>query len=334
MEIYEEKLRAMTITSGTMESIDSSKISPESVLDAPGNQAGQHIIVEKAGKMEAHQWDGQQWIKIGDVVDSAGNSAKKQFNGVTYDYVFDVDIEDGAPSLKLPYNLSENPYSVAQKFVADNMLQPAFVDQVVDFILKNTGQTATTRQETLFNPHLTQGKTSQPIQEIFLKQPVKITNANLDGIMKKISEFNSDQQTPINLKPVEDLVNTLKAPSSIRKPDGLVAVFDLFSHWPVEKLFPVLDLVRVAILNDSLSLEFVDFIESNCVNPIKTSADNTKANQANILMQLRLLTNSFQSKVLWEKLSAHHRELLKTLRSLSLHILPKDAILPYQALFK
>jgi len=43
---------------------------------------------------------------VGEVVDAIGNSRKQLYNGREYDYVFDVDIGDGIPPLKLPYNVS------------------------------------------------------------------------------------------------------------------------------------------------------------------------------------------------------------------------------------
>jgi phospholipase A-2-activating protein len=55
-----------------------------------------------------------------------------------YDYVFDVDIEDGKPPLKLPYNLSENPYERATKFLGDNELPLSYLDNVANFITENT----------------------------------------------------------------------------------------------------------------------------------------------------------------------------------------------------
>ena len=57
--------------------------------------------------------------------------------GREYDYVFDVDIEDGKPALKLPYNLSQNPYEAATKFIQDNELPIAYLDQVANFITTN-----------------------------------------------------------------------------------------------------------------------------------------------------------------------------------------------------
>lgn len=43
---------------------------------------------------------------MGEVVDAVGSSRKQLYEGKEYDYVFDVDIQDGVPPLKLPYNAS------------------------------------------------------------------------------------------------------------------------------------------------------------------------------------------------------------------------------------
>ena len=58
--------------------------------------------------------------------------------GKKYDFVFDVDIQEGSPALKLPFNLSQNPYEAATKFIADNELPVTYLDQVADFITTNT----------------------------------------------------------------------------------------------------------------------------------------------------------------------------------------------------
>jgi phospholipase A-2-activating protein len=39
-------------------------------------------------------------------VDAIGNGRKQLYEGKEYDYVFDVDVSEGMPPLKLPYNAS------------------------------------------------------------------------------------------------------------------------------------------------------------------------------------------------------------------------------------
>ena len=58
----------------------------------------------------------QKWTLIGDVVGNNDNvkTGKAVLNGKEYDYVFNIDIGDGIPALKLPYNNDQDPYHVAQ----------------------------------------------------------------------------------------------------------------------------------------------------------------------------------------------------------------------------
>ena len=53
---------------------------------------------------------------IGDVVSNNDNvsTGKSMFDGKEYDYVFNIDIGDGIPALKLPFNNDQDPYTVAQ----------------------------------------------------------------------------------------------------------------------------------------------------------------------------------------------------------------------------
>ena len=52
--------------------------------------------------------------------------------------MFSVDIKEGAPPLKLPFNISEEPWMAAQKFLNKHDLPQAFLDQVANFIIENT----------------------------------------------------------------------------------------------------------------------------------------------------------------------------------------------------
>ncbi len=96
---------------------------------------------------------------MGEVVDAVGSNRKQLFEGKEYDYVFEVDIAEGQPPLKLPYNANggssiplryradahdrqfvhaENPWSAAERWLNRHELPLTFADQVVAFIEKNT----------------------------------------------------------------------------------------------------------------------------------------------------------------------------------------------------
>lgn len=51
--------------------------------------------------------------------------------------MFDIDVGEGVPALKLPFNVTENPYTAAQEFLTKHDLPQVYLDQVADFITKN-----------------------------------------------------------------------------------------------------------------------------------------------------------------------------------------------------
>ena len=55
-----------------------------------------------------------------------------------YDFVFTIDVNEGGPSMKLPYNMSEDPWLTAHNFLQKNDLSSAFLDQVANFIIENS----------------------------------------------------------------------------------------------------------------------------------------------------------------------------------------------------
>lgn len=140
---FEESVKASSIPQQQIGGINKEKLpGPEFLTTKSGTKEGQvQMINEENGSVTAHQWSAsqQQWINVGTVVDAVGSTGKKvEYQGRTYDYVFDVDIEDGKPPLKLPYNLSENPYERATKFLGDNELPLTYLDNVANFITQNT----------------------------------------------------------------------------------------------------------------------------------------------------------------------------------------------------
>lgn len=62
----------------------------------------------KGNGSSRRQWQssGSTWQQIGQVVDAIGSGRKQLYAGKEYDYVFDVDVSEDMPPLKLPYNIS------------------------------------------------------------------------------------------------------------------------------------------------------------------------------------------------------------------------------------
>ncbi|GAA5931392.1 WD repeat PLAP family protein [Sporobolomyces koalae] len=142
LSTYEEQLSKTALNASQVGDLKKSDIPGTDALNQPGKKEGDVKVVKTdAGVVEAHQWSSasQSWQKVGEVTDAVGSSRKQLYQGQEYDYVFDIDLGGGSPMLKLPYNVNENPYAAAQRFLFANELPLGYIDQIADFIEKNTG---------------------------------------------------------------------------------------------------------------------------------------------------------------------------------------------------
>ena len=141
IKAFNDEQKASAIPQAQIGGLNMSELKDHEWLQGrSGTNEGQQQIVKKHGQPTVYSWSmqEQQWIEVGQVVDSAGTGGKATHNGKQYDYVFDIDIEDGKPPLKLPYNVTQNPYETATKFLQDNELPISYLEETANFITKNT----------------------------------------------------------------------------------------------------------------------------------------------------------------------------------------------------
>ncbi|KAI0782211.1 phospholipase A-2-activating protein [Abortiporus biennis] len=140
IKAYEEQVAATALPAQQVGDVKKSDLPGPEALSQPGKKPGDVKMIRNGDSVEAHQWDSASgsWQKIGDVVDAVGSGRKQLYEGREYDYVFDVDVQEGAPPLKLPFNANENPYVAAQKFLEKHDLPLSYLDEVVKFIEKNS----------------------------------------------------------------------------------------------------------------------------------------------------------------------------------------------------
>ena len=55
------------------------------------------------------------------------------YQGKEYDYVFDIEIDEPRTTLKLPYNVTEDPWMAAQTFIHKYVAVVAFARIYVEF---------------------------------------------------------------------------------------------------------------------------------------------------------------------------------------------------------
>uniref|UniRef100_A0A8K9WZG3 Phospholipase A-2-activating protein n=1 Tax=Oncorhynchus mykiss TaxID=8022 RepID=A0A8K9WZG3_ONCMY len=144
LQAFEDELSKTTIDpkTGDLGDIKMEDLPGRDHLDEPGNREGQTRLIKEGQKVEAYQWSvaDSRWMKIGDVVGGSNQQTSKKVNyeGKEYDFVFTIDINEGGPSMKLPYNVTDDPWLTAHNFLQKNELSPMFLDQVANFIIENT----------------------------------------------------------------------------------------------------------------------------------------------------------------------------------------------------
>ncbi|XP_047941703.1 phospholipase A-2-activating protein isoform X1 [Salvia hispanica] len=315
-------------------------------LKTPGSSDGQTKVVREGDNGVAYAWNmrEQKWDKIGEVVDGPDDNMKSSvLNGVQYDHVFDVDIGDGEPIRKLPYNRSENPYDVADKWLLNENLPLSYRQQIVEFILQNTGQKNFTPDPLFRDPYtgsnayvpgapskFPDASSSKPSYKHIPKRGMlAFDTAQFDGILKKISEFNSSllsdpEKKHLSLSDSDvsrfnAIVKILKDTShyhSSRFADVDVALMlKVLKTWPVALLFPVIDVVRMIVLHPDGAAKLMQHVkdQDDIVIEVIKKVTASPPLPANLLTCLRAVTNLFKNTCYHEWLLNHRAEVLDAL---------------------
>ncbi|XKL66639.1 hypothetical protein PGB90_010059 [Kerria lacca] len=264
-------------------------------LEEEGTKEGQTKIVRVNGEIICYSWSlaDKKWNKLGNVVGGSGGtqetSGKVLFEGKEYDFVFNVDIEDGKQPLKLPYNKTEDPWSVAQAFIHKHQLPQAYLEQVANFIINNSKRENVTVSSAPpeFTDPLTGSNRYIPEESMeinngdgdpftgsnrYLPNETNISNrqknnffpqtsyirfdqGNLIQILDKLIAFNNNIEDAMlkfseqELSNVSKLANLQNANYSAETIDVLKKLLS----WPKNCLFPVLDILRLAVRNHTIN---------------------------------------------------------------------------------
>ena len=335
IQAFEDSVKASSIPKQQVDdgNVNQEKLpGPEFLEQKSGTKEGQVVMIREANNtISAHQWSvsAQRWMNVGTVVDQVGSSGRKTHHqGKDYDYVFDVDIEDGKPPLKLPYNVSQNPYEAATKFIQDNELPMTYLDQVANFITTNT-QGATLGQQAPepagADPWSSGryipgegGSAATPSPAPFSRPKVlpqtsylSIKTANLRTIKKKTEELNqqliSEGASEIaldqaKLRTLSDMIAPLETAlssgpqSNPALSSGVELILDIVSKWPPSHVLPALDLLRLLAAATPTTAVHRTAGGESVVNVLSTSGvfeDLDRPN--NIMLATRVFSNLFET---------------------------------------
>ncbi|KYK58820.1 phospholipase A-2-activating protein [Drechmeria coniospora] len=337
LALFQSSIEASSIPQQQLGGINKEKLpGPEFLTTKSGTKDGQvQMIKESDGSVTANQWSmsKQQWTKVGTVVDAVASTGRRvEYNGQSYDYVFDVDIEDGKPPLKLPYNLSENPYERATKFLGDNELPLSYLDNVANFITENTkgatlGQTA---QSSGPDPYGTEsryrpGESSQP-QLIPQKEYLGISAAKYEAMFNKILSINKNMVSSggkdAALNPGEESVlvslrEALETNKSIN-PQALDLVVRIVTRWPYSDIVSGLDVLR-CVAKYPLAAQRSDSQTGTILDVAMTASiqDSSAPNENAAMMGARTIANLFGSADGRSLVSSHAGKVMSFLERLA-----------------
>ncbi|XP_026490148.2 phospholipase A-2-activating protein [Vanessa tameamea] len=328
---FEEEVQKMQAAS--QQEIGGFKLSelpgPEALLE-PGKSDGQTKLVRRGENVKCYSWSNAEntWNEIGDVMGANPPSeGKTMYQGKEYDFVFSVDIKDGAPPIKLPFNKTEDPWVAAQAFIHKNDLPQVYLEQVANFIITNakldslpatsngfadpfTGESryvpGTTAPAGLPPPSAADpftgagayttasaaGATDKPL--VPHDAYIRFDQANLKAIHDKLKEFNSKVGDGLNAFTDEQIENIVKL-GELNCTFNTETVNSLkkMLEWPKEILFPVLDITRLAVRNKEINGQIFDTSYGpNFVKYLLTllTPGNLAANQ---MLAMRVLVNAF-----------------------------------------
>ena len=308
---------------------------PEFLEQKSGTKEGQNVLIQEPdGSVSIHTWSqaARRWVNEGTVIGSAGSSGKKiHHQGKDYDYVMDVDIGDDKPPLKLPYNLSQNPYEAATKFLQDNELPMSYLDQTAKFITDNTrgatlgqpsqpepagadpwgsGRYVPGENQSAAAPTPGPSTSSRP-KVLPQTSYLSIKTANLRTIKKKIEELNQqlldEGSNDIALEPsmlstLSDMLTPLEsslANNSQTGPNldsGVELILNIVARWPPSHVLPALDLLRLLTASTPATATYRSPNGETLIDVLSKSgvlADQDRPN--NIMLATRAFSNLFET---------------------------------------
>uniref|UniRef100_A0A673LL71 Phospholipase A-2-activating protein-like n=1 Tax=Sinocyclocheilus rhinocerous TaxID=307959 RepID=A0A673LL71_9TELE len=271
-----------------------------------------------------------------------------------YDFVFSIDVNEGGPGLKLPYNVTDDPWLTAHNFLQKNELSPMFLDQVANFVIENTkGHTLGPAPATSTDPFTgagryipgsgsgDQGFAADPFTgagryipesggstgtvssggadpftggsaysssslpkattNIFFPSTdgVMFEQANSTQILGKLRELNNTAPADRKLSDaaldcLEKLLHVVTDLKSQEQPTAeQMSVLWRTSHWPEDIVFPVLDILRLAVRHPEVNAQLCGGTEGASLCNHLLGLMSPESRPANQMLVLRILCNCF-----------------------------------------
>ncbi|MCL4124818.1 UNVERIFIED_CONTAM: hypothetical protein GTU68_054159 [Idotea baltica] len=377
---FEDSLAQFKVAIEDVGGIKKSELPDKTFLFTPGKRDGQTVMIREGDKVLCYSWSASknEWDAVGEVVGGAGGSAntsgKVLYQGREYDFVFDVDLDEGRV-IKLPYNRGEDPWIVAQAFIHQHELPQDYLDQVANFITTNAKVSATSigQSSSYFDPFTGGSRyvpsagsapsvsngdpftgsgryvppstsaapvTAQPtVTSQYFPQtvPLKFESINKAGILAKLEESNALVSDPLSEEQVQSLVEAVVSPS-VTASD--LSPLEKALQWAPEKVWPALDVLRLALRSEEAHERWMVDGKGDGIVALLVSFLHPPIPLPTQLLALRCLANMASHQPGREVLSSSRNSVVTTTVSLApyanknLEIAAATLILNYCTIFK
>lgn len=267
---------------------------------------------------------------------------KHVVNGVEFDNLIQVDIEEGRPPIPLGYNNNEQPVDAAQRFIEQNQISPMYLDQITQFISNAMAGARFDQNKTSNAPYIdpfrdtavpaqygtnvvassvpsAKAAPAAPKEPFPVIAPILIETGSSGPVFNKLKQLNEQAGEAAfsaqQLGWLESLAGKLGANLGSQNvhftKDEVQNILACLQKWPADKRFPLLDLLRLAVL-------YPDFANQSRETILTIVRPNLEAADAPLsqLMALRVFANSFKWKILHPSLIASAEPVLETLSAL------------------
>ncbi|KAK9465476.1 WD40-repeat-containing domain protein [Lipomyces arxii] len=303
---FNQQVAGYAISSSDVGTVNKEKLPGPEALRSPGTKIGQVMMIKTGlSEVDAYQWSGEEWTKIGEVVSAVGQQQKQIYEGKEFDYVFDVDIAEGVPPLKLPYNATENPYNAARRFLEKNELPLEYLDETAKFIETNSGGVQIGQSHgpiddpygSRYVPDIKKSIPDTSVRPSSTLFPQKtflyLKKINATGVLKKGKEVNASTGSLIDESQLGKIL-LLSNTASLDHPTSLNLAslgMSIMQQWQLGDNLCGLDILRVIIgqvEDKAVTLQIVNTVLSK---PEIFKSPN------HAMMAVRIFTNLFESDV-------------------------------------
>eukprot|EP01087_Luapelamoeba_hula_P014432 TRINITY_DN4219_c0_g1_i1.p1 TRINITY_DN4219_c0_g1~~TRINITY_DN4219_c0_g1_i1.p1 ORF type:complete len:798 (-),score=152.19 TRINITY_DN4219_c0_g1_i1:24-2417(-) len=255
-------------------------------------------------------------------------NGRELLKGVQWDFVQEVNGTNGPAWL--PFDRDESPETAADRFFQlEGMTNdPGMKEKIVGYISGKQEQARIEKQRraelrATYQASAPKGKRI-PLRE---DAPVIYATAQFDGIMKKLTEFNSivaadpkyaglslGIQDNVILNNMVEILKGVAAYNTTRFDNSHFEVVSKLFRWPVDRLFPILDILRVLALHPHGAECIVNShrLGQKFLPVIFSHAQPTVPPSPNSGIVLKFIANMFSHQLLRIQAGEDYETILKT----------------------